>query len=971
MNIPAPTYWRRFLAERPLLLSGLIFAIALLPRLVAIGRYITPDELIWVYRSINFMEAIRSGEWVDTLQAGHPGVTTMWLGSLGTMFQLLLRPADEAAYRWITQLAWLTPDNMLAFKQLSVFLTSGRVTVGLVNSLGIVAVYWMGRALLSGRFAALFVLFLLLDPFLTGLSGILHVDGLATTFATISLLALALSISSRHAGSLRSSAIFAAASGAGAGLAVLSKSPLLLLVPFSAFVFLLSLWQNKQEPLAKRFERMLLLGLVWLGAFVLLLFLLFPALWVSPVQVLQTVGSNANRHVEEALRPTFFMGNVAYEHGPLFYPIALVWRMGLLTTLGLMLLLFLVAQSGWRKRLPRFLLALLIVWVLLFIAGISVAAKKFDRYALPAVPALILLAAIAWSIWLPRAKRWQRWLFSALLIVQLLYALFVLPYPLSAYNLLLGGPYSARYVLPIGWGEGVSRAGSWLSANMDAESRRAVSGIAPSLAPFFTGGTLLADEDGYETADYVIGTLNGRQMNDDADSQRVDDRELLKAIRFGGLEQAWIYQNPTPEDDAIQLTELAHPVSFGSQMQLMAQQLTSRADAVYLSARWNAQRSEEKLLVKLRLLDSNGNEWSDLETALLNEHYFFPEHWGENERPVVTYRLKVPPAIPPGDYALEMSVVDMGSGAQLPLLGGDGTFQGVSYDVGEIAIAPRSAPVEVQGLAMVPVAEATWDGDALRLLGHGELPERVVQGGEIILDLFWEESAPFAPGLQLALSIDGNEVLVEPISNYDSGLWQPGDIIQEKYRLPVPASLDAGNVAISLMPLTADGSPLNGAAFELGSVEVQSLDRLFTLPDVIELPLDVNFGPAIGLRGANLDDFNPAPGDTLSMILFWQTNEATEAPVTAFVHLVDRQGNIVTQSDRWPGGLPSNTWAANQVIVDEYELILPDDLVAGDYQIMVGLYDGESGRRLPAVDNAGEHLPNNSVQLPVIIRIGS
>jgi hypothetical protein len=164
---------------------------------------------------------------------------------------------------------------------------------------------------------------------------------------------------------------------------------------------------------------------------------------------------------------------------------------------------------------------------------------------------------------------------------------------------------------------------------------------------------------------------------------------------------------------------------------------------------------------------------------------------------------------------------------------------------------------------------------------------------------------------------------------------------------------------------------LDGPTYNLGQVELQPLDRLFVLPEAIDLPLDARFEPGIYLRGASVETRKRAPGQTLPLVLFWQTEVVTDSPVTAFVHLVDQQGNLVTQSDRWPGGLPSNIWAEKQVIIDEYELRLPPDLAAGAYQILVGLYDAESGQRLAAEDAAGRRLANDRVLLPVTIEVGS
>src|SRR5690606_38077580 len=100
-SVPAnpPSAVARPLVHR-LFLVVLFFA-ALLPRLAAIGRYVTPDEPGWVYRSILFREAWLHGQWAETLTAGHPGVITTWLGATAIGLQLWLQPASRAAYDWL------------------------------------------------------------------------------------------------------------------------------------------------------------------------------------------------------------------------------------------------------------------------------------------------------------------------------------------------------------------------------------------------------------------------------------------------------------------------------------------------------------------------------------------------------------------------------------------------------------------------------------------------------------------------------------------------------------------------------------------------------------------------------------------------------------------------------------------------------------------------------------------------------
>ncbi len=954
--------------DRSGLLVIILFSIALTIRLLALGRYVTPDELIWVYRSVLFREALRAGTWADTLVAGHPGVITTWLGTLGISAQLMMNSADLEAYQWITHIAWLTPDNMLAFQKLSGFLSVGRFLVAAVTSLGIVAIFFLARRLLSSCLAFLLAFLLAIDPFIAGLSGLLHVDGLVTTFVMLSLLSLALATGFGGVGEpWKTRLVYASVSGGTAALAVLSKSPALLLVPLTGLVLFLLIWQDRNDPFHDRLRRSIILGLVWIGSFLLLAILLFPALWTTPGQVLQLAGGNANRHFTEALRPTFFLGQVAYDHGLLFYPVALAWRIGPVITLGLLALAVFVFRRDGRNNLPLKTAFIFMLWTLFFIGLIAMTAKKFDRYALPVIPALTVLAVIGWGYWLRLGDRWGRFVLFLLMGLQVLYLLFVLPYPLSAYNPLLGGPFTARQVLPIGWGEGISSAGKWLSNIADVEQKSAVSGIAPSLAPFFAGQTLQAEDRKQLEADYIILTANSWQNDPQYVEQLTDGLDLLHIIRFGGLDQSWIYSNPFPKSEDLTFTDLSIPISFDGKIKMLSQDLQVTDGEVRFTARWARQSPVGRYLVKLRVVDENGNLWNEFETALLNEVYFYPENWSPGETPAVTYEMDFAPTTPPGQYNLELSLVDEVTGAQLPITADD-SFIGVIFDVGEVNwdVPGADSPIDMSDI--VQLDDETWFSDSLRLLGYSMNPQSIVAGADLNLDIFWQAQEILPGDIQVALQIGDEEPVILPLSRFDSAEWQPGRIIQEKYRLPVPPEIAADTITVGIWPLPLAGHPAD-AKVELGDINVLKQDRLYFLPEEISLPMAVRFEPGIFFRGASPSSISIARDGNLPLTLYWQAEVKTDEPVTAFVHLVNENGDIIAQTDRWPGGLPSDTWAAGQVIIDNYELQIPPNIQPGKYQIVIGLYNAGNGIRLAAEDPDGQEFPNDRVILPMLVEI--
>src|SRR5689334_13007788 len=143
---------------------------ALLPRVLALGLFITDDEAnFWLNRSDLFLKAIQSGDFAATAITAHPGVTTMWLGAAG----IVLR---RALLGWGVLYSDAFP-NLLALMRLPVVLA--HVAVLLLG-------YALLRRMLPAMVAALAALLWAADPFVIGYSKLLHTDALAASFMTLS-----------------------------------------------------------------------------------------------------------------------------------------------------------------------------------------------------------------------------------------------------------------------------------------------------------------------------------------------------------------------------------------------------------------------------------------------------------------------------------------------------------------------------------------------------------------------------------------------------------------------------------------------------------------------------------------------------------------------------------------------------------------------------------------------------------------
>ena len=135
-----------------------------------------------------------------------------------------------------------------------------------------------------------------------------------------------------------------------------------------------------------------------------------------------------------------------------------------------------------------------------------------------------------------------------------------------------------------------------------------------------------------------------------------------------------------------------------------------------------------------------------------------------------------------------------------------------------------------------------------------------------------------------------------------------------------------------------------------------ALYGLGPLPQEPEVTLAARFeGAPIALRGYTADPSAPAPGEILTVSLFWETGAPLDDRYKVFLHLVDDAGHLVAQTDTEPrdGLAPTNIWAPGEVLVDRYGILLPGDLPPGRYTLVAGLYHLVNGDRLPVASGPG------------------
>ena len=97
-------------------------------------------------------------------------------------------------------------------------------------------------------------------------------------------------------------------------------------------------------------------------------------------------------------------------------------------------------------------------------------------------------------------------------------------------------------------------------------------------------------------------------------------------------------------------------------------------------------------------------------------------------------------------------------------------------------------------------------------------------------------------------------------------------------------------------------------------------------------------------------------GATVRLNVLWQALRPPDEDYTIFVHAVDREGVIWGQRDTEPqeGEHPTTEWELGEIVQDRYELQIDMAGPWEGYQLVVGMYVGETGERLRLPDGATE-----------------
>ncbi len=282
-----------------------------------------------------------------------------------------------------------------------------------------------------------------------------------------------------------------------------------------------------------------------------------------------------------------------------------------------------------------------------------------------------------------------------------------------------------------------------------------------------------------------------------------------------------------------------------------------------------------------------------------------------------------------------------------------------------VVIRPTYAAPHLQNAAPMQALSTFGAGVAqVAILAVDASPAQLRPGDEATVRVTWQALAPLPKDYSVFVHlVDADGFTVAQRDTMPLGgraptsRWQPGQIIEDRYVVEIPPTAYTPTHAQWAVGLYDHSSgerlPLHedGDAFVFGSVDLQT--PLSSYPGVPN-PVNVDFADGVTLVGYRLSERRLAPGDELTVTLFWRARTPVSQDYTPFVHILDGGFTMHGGHDGAPQ-IASSVWheQADDIIVDVHTFVVSPDAPSGDYQLEVGLYPWPSFARLRLLDTEG------------------
>ncbi len=272
--------------------------------------------------------------------------------------------------------------------------------------------------------------------------------------------------------------------------------------------------------------------------------------------------------------------------------------------------------------------------------------------------------------------------------------------------------------------------------------------------------------------------------------------------------------------------------------------------------------------------------------------------------------------------------------------------------------------------------------DKIRWLGYTVQQTRVKPGETLDITLYWQARKLLDKNYSLGLRLlEPDQLELLRLNTYPGGgmyqttLWQPGEVIADRYRLRLPSVLTLTQNLPMAIQLDVDVGEYVSGTFT-------SITQTF---DLQGQPSSRQFYEVVSVGEANNTTKTPEAkpylskaqllsattrqyGRSLVLRTEWLCTEDVDEDYTLFVQLFDAQNTQrKPQADGPVASLPAKWWRKGDVIVDERTLLLSEDIQPGAYTVKFGLYKPATFERMKAFDANSKPLPDDALVINIVI----
>jgi len=422
------------------------------------------DSVRWFLRSEGFLQAVKDGDFSQTYQKYHPGVTLMIVNSVIRQsfysYQYTFTDYKVDLFAWDI------------FPLLNLFSKLGMVVVILLT---VFLQVYLIKSIWSEKSAIFYFLFIAVEPYFIGINRWFHLTSFEVVFGFTSVLLILYWLKYRGYRYLFLSSFFLA-------LAVLTKVTSIILGPIILFVLIRDYLKSKEiKPFIYYF-------VIYISS----IFMLFPALWVDPIGVSSKILDSIFNAVGEDPRVYLLSPFL----NKFFYLVILPFKLSPIT-----FILFLIAIYKF-KKIRTFDSFVLFLVIGIYLISLSFSDQKIDRYSLVFFQPIMLIAAVYLA---STSQKFQNFIISLSLIFILFISFIYTPQYSAYYNPLLGGTKLAIENGIYENGGAYFYDAANLLNQIDPQKRVYVPNNIEAFSMFYNGKTLRESSD---PRDYVVVSLD-------------------------------------------------------------------------------------------------------------------------------------------------------------------------------------------------------------------------------------------------------------------------------------------------------------------------------------------------------------------------------------------------------------------------------------------------------------------------------